>query len=142
MSNALTDAEEAYLSMHAGSNPVIVGGSELYVPQWIQEREGLYGGLHAVRETERAVLVSTSDIAQTGTTRKAWVPKSTLLTKKEYASKGVENDRRALANASYTTYLRNTAAENGVKLGNASSWDKIISKLASKGIKVKKREEF
>lgn len=93
----LTDAEKRYLERHAGSNPITVGGKELYVPQWIQRREGgLYGGLHVVRETEKAVLVKTSDVAQTGTTQQAWVPKSTLLTRKQYAQKGVEEDKRWL----------------------------------------------
>lgn len=138
----LTDEEQRYIDINGSASAIVLNGEQLHVPQWIQEREGLYGGLRVTRETEKAVLVEASDIAQTGRRTSAWVPKSTLLTTKEYAQKGVAKNSRAAQNQRYTKYLKDTAAANGVKIGNTSSWDKISAKLKAKGVKVKSRDQF
>lgn len=92
-----------------------------------------------VRETEKAVLVvSTTDYGWID----LWVPKSVLVSHEELEKQEAAEVAHRQNNWKYTNYLKQLAADNNVKIGNMSSWEKIIAKLQSKGVEVKTREEF
>lgn len=126
-----------------------LNGKTYEVPAWIISKNlsnaeamawnSTWGVDSIERETEKAILVGRNTDYGKVT---VWCPKSALQDREEMLAQEEASNERWKNNQRYTNYLKETAKENGVKIGNMSSWEKIIAKLQSKGVEVKTREEF
>jgi hypothetical protein len=141
----LTKQEQDYLSINT-RGAISDAGEGQYVPEWFMDRNNLTAVHSATgKETEKAVQVRatfTNVAYGSDPEGKAWVPKSILQTRKEYAAEGAAKTARWQGNQSYTKYLKDTAKAAGVKIGNMSSWDKIQAKLKKAGVKYKTRDAY
>lgn len=144
----LTTDEQNQIDMRGGINGAVGGfelnGDYLHVPEWFSDKENTArNGLSVKRETDKAVLLEGIDIADSGTIKtEFWVPKSILQTTKEYAAGLVSSQKRYRTNAKYTNYLKGLAQSNGVKIGNAKSWESIQKKLAKNGVDFVDRDKY
>lgn len=123
-------------------NPNGIGAQ---IPQWIINREsdGLRKNFQVKRETEKAILVSSSGDASKGIRNtEFWVPKSQLQSVEKTKQEIWEKHANRAVSEKYTAYLNTTAESAGVKVGNLSSWDKITAKLQKSGVAVMTRDEF
>lgn len=115
------------------------------IPQWIINREsdGLRKNFQVKRETEKAILVSSSgDVYKGIRNTEFWVPKSQLQSVEKTKQEIWEKHANRAVSEKYSTYLNSTAASAGVKVGNLSSWEKITAKLQKSGVAVMTRDEF
>ena len=124
------------------------GGIAEQIPQWIIDKDTRLGirtsEMYVVRETERALLVS-DEARMFGASQDGefWVPKSQLQSAAKTKQEIYDKAANSFVSDMYTSYLKKTAAENNVKIGNlGSSWGKITAKLQKKGLTVMSREEF
>ena len=132
------------VSKHSYVEPNSTGTAADMIPDWFADRnrvggEQIYMGSIA-RETEKAVLISGSTV--NGRKIELWVPKSILQTPEQQRESRINEAVNKNLNSLYTSYLKRTASDNGVKVGNLSSWDKIKAKLSKNGVSFMQKEEF
>ena len=135
---------EQRLQGSAGVQANSTGTDADKIPDWFADRnrvggEQIYTGTIA-RETEKAVLISGNTIS--GRPIEMWVPKSVLQTPGQQSNDRLNKQVNRELNMRYSSYLKQTAQQAGVKVGNLSSWDKIKAKLDKNGISYLDKEQF
>lgn len=116
-----------------------------HIPQWILQKNGVEvrGHTYSVeRETDKAILVNNNAGMYGGRDKKFWVPKSQLQPVEKTRKEILEKTANQIISQKYTSYLKQLASTNNVKLGNVSSWDKITAKLKKMGVTVMSRDEY
>lgn len=92
-----------------------------------------------VKETDKAVQIQYK--TSYGNVN-LWAPKSVVKTKSELKKQKQKQLKNTYINSRYSSYLKDLAEKNNVKIGNLSSWEKITKKLKSKGVKVLNKDSF
>lgn len=96
-------------------------------------------GARIVGETDKAVLFGNKGDFGDVT---LWVPKSVLIDAADAKEAAANSTARSFLNGLYTDYLKATAIDNGVKIGNASSWDVLAKKTDKNGVRYMSRDQF
>lgn len=118
------------------------------VPQWVLDKKlsdseryawSVGDGAYVKRETDKALLLGNkTDYGEVT----VWVPKSVMLDPARAREEAVRSAARRIVNGRYTDYLKATAVDAGVKIGNASSWDALTKKMDKKGVPYMSRDQF
>lgn len=95
-----------------------------------------------LKESEKAYLIEYVKPSWADRKETAWVPKSQRMTPEAAMESRIQDVSRHYENKYYNNYLRATAKDNGVKIGNVSSWGKIKIKLVKNGIPFMERDDF
>ena len=118
------------------------------VPQWVLDKKlsdseryawSVGDGAYVKSETDKALLLGNkTDYGEVT----VWVPKSVMLDPAKAREDAVQGAARRIVNGRYTDYLKATAVDAGVKIGNTSSWDILTKKMDKKGVPYMSRDQF
>ena len=141
---AMAMAAAEYDAKNAGKTPSVADS----IPDWVLDKKLSQGEAYAFsvgdgafikRETEKAYLIANNtDYGQVS----FWMPKSWMSTPEKVRSDAIRSAANLQVGANYNTYLKETAAAAGVKLGNTRTTAKISEKLQKKGVKFKTKDDF
>ena len=141
---AVAIATEAFDKTHP-DGAVSVGSA---IPDWVIDKKLDQGAAFAFRngdgafikrETEKAYLIANdSDYGQVS----FWMPKSWMSTPEKVRSDTIAREVGLHVGSNYNKYLRQTAADAGLKVGNLKTTAKLAAKLQSKDVGFMTKEDF
>ncbi len=143
MRRAMRQAENEFASLYADWDSSESIGKR--IPGWVARQNNVrHGSTHMTieHETAKAFLVNNNMSSFGGRDTKFWVAKSVLQSPSQTKQEIIEDRANRQVSMGYTSYLKNLASTNGVKVGNLGSWQKIIEKLRKNGVPVMNRKAY